>query len=178
MSDSSPADASVSLTPLSADDAAAFWPWLRDQAHWHVAHWAERTHLGWDEADVTARVRDGRLVEKEWVELLAAAESDTALVRVLRVDGVARGGVYCEIRTDRYLGLPMGVLSWLHVDPSMRGRGLSEPLVAAALGWFARRGVPVAEVNVTAVNEAAVRAYARSGFEIVDHRMLVGIRAG
>jgi len=167
---------STELTELRVDDADVFWPWLREHLSWHVEHWARACHLGWDQADVAARIREGRLIEKEWTELLGAAGGDDTRVRVLRDDGVALGAIYAEIRTDPFLGLPMGVLSWLHVDAAGRGRGLSEPLIQDVLHWFATRGVPVAQVYVTAANEAAVRAYARGGFEVIDHRMLVGIR--
>jgi len=164
------------LTELREDDANVFWPWHRDHLAWHIRRWSEAWHLGWDEADIAARIRDGRLIEKEWTELLAAADGDDTLVRVLRDGEQPIGAIYAEIRTDPYMGLPLGVLSWLHVDEAARGRRLSEPLVKAALAWWAQRGVPIAQVYVTAGNDAAIKAYAKGGFEIIDHRMLVGIR--
>lgn len=166
----------AALTPLHVDDAEIVWGWLREQLVWHIGEWARACDLGWEAADIDARIRDGRLLEKEWTELLTASEAEDSLVRLARdLSGRPLGAIYATTRPDPYLGLPVGVLSWLHVDPAARGQGLARPLIQAALDWYAERGLPLAEVYVTAVNAAAVRAYTRGGFEIVDHRMLVAI---
>lgn len=166
------------LTKLRVEDADTLWPWIREHIQWHLSHWSEAAGLAWDQAAIDARIREGRLIEREWTELLAASEGSDSLVRVSRAsDGLPQGAIYVRSRPDVFLGMSVGVLSWLHVDPSLRGQGLSAPLVAAAMRWFADRGLPLAEVHVSAGNEAALAAYAGGGFKVVDHRMVAVIRS-
>ncbi|MFK7927584.1 MAG: GNAT family N-acetyltransferase [Myxococcota bacterium] len=165
----------VPLDHLRSDDVAHVWPWLQEHLRWHLEHWSSRTGLNWDAEQIERRISEGRLVQREWSALLGASAAPDALVRVLRRGEAPLGIVHAEERPDRYLGLNVGVLSYLHVAESARGQGHSAPLVRAAVDWFAERGVKTAEVFVTAANEAAVRAYVGGGFSIIDHRMLLGI---
>lgn len=160
------------LTPLNSDDVQQIWPWLQQHLRWHLAHWAAQANLDWSDDDVERRIVDGRLVQREWAALLGASAAPDAVVRVLRRGDRAVGVVHAEERPDRYLGVNVGVLSWLHVAEAERGRGYARPLVEAATAWFQERKLTLAEVFVTAENEAAVKAYARGGFAVVDHRML------
>lgn len=75
----------------------------------------------------------------------------------------------------RYLGWPVGVLSWLCVEPARRGEGHASTLIEQARAWMDRRGARGREVFVTAANEGALAVYLRHGYRIVDHRMLAPI---
>lgn len=164
----------VELTDLQPDDVERIWPWLIEHLRWHLRTWSEALDLGWDDQAIDARMRAGRLVEGEWVQVCTAAEDDASLVRVARVDGVVVGLVVADRRHDRYLGLDLGVLSWIYVDPAHRGTGVGTALMDEATGWMAREGLRASEVFLAASNEAAVRRYRAHGYRVVDHRMFRG----
>ena len=60
--------------------------------------------------------------------------------------------------------LPPAELLAVAVDPSARGRGLGQQLVAALQDEFRRRAVTAARVTVAARNEGAIALYERCGF--------------
>jgi GNAT superfamily N-acetyltransferase len=161
---------SVELSILTRDDANVMWPWLREHLQSHLRWWSGAHGLAWDKATVEQRIDARRLVHREWAELESGAQD--GLVRVARRDGQAVGVVYAELRHDRYLGMDIGVLSWIYVVPEARGSGLSRTLIDAAYAWMISQGVVSMELYVTAPNAVAVRFYERAGLQIVDHRMM------
>lgn len=164
----------LSLTSLEPDDVEQIWPWLVEHLKWHLRCWSDALDLGWDDEAIDVRMRAGRLVEGEWVQVCTAAEDDSALVRVARVDGEAVGLVVADRRHDRYLGLDLGVLSWIYVSPAHRRAGVGTALMDEAMGWMEREGLRASEVFVTAANEAAISRYRAQGYRVVDHRMFRG----
>jgi ribosomal protein S18 acetylase RimI-like enzyme len=158
----------VSLTfrRLVDSDEAAVRGWLGEYLEQHVAWWLQARGLDDDPAQL---VRERRLVDRDWEELLVARAAD--FVVVAEVDGAPAGIVRAALREDRHLGTRSGVLQWLAVDADARGRGIATALVDRVTAWFDAHGVS-GEVFVTATNAAAVHAYERAGFQAVDTRMI------
>jgi len=165
----------VTCTPLRDGDVRTVWPWLEDHLRWHLQAWGRAVGRTWTEAALDAHIRDRRLVEAEWSQIHARADEPDVRVRVARADQAVVGLAFSQIRTDRYLGARLGVLSWLFVAPQHRGQGVGEVLMDDALGWMREEGVVGAEVFVTAENRAALGRYRAHGLTVVDHRMLVGL---
>jgi mycothiol synthase len=86
----------------------------------------------------------GFLPEATWLVL-------GATVHVASVQGVRDGN-------------GMGCIQNLGVVPGHRGRGLGEALLLHALRGFQAAGLRIAQLEVTAQNDAAIRLYRRVGF--------------
>lgn len=56
------------------------------------------------------------------------------------VDGPLSGIVFAEKRQEPYMGIDIGVLSWIYVDPAVRGQGVSHRLMKAAHAWMDEQG--------------------------------------
>ena len=153
-------------------DKPAIYAWLRAFLRWHLDVWSKSAGLRWREADIDAHIEENDLVAREWLELTRAAEDERQLVAVARANRRPIGILHAQERTDRYLLLPIGVVCWLFIEPVSRGVGVSRTLMDACHAWMKQRGLGSAEVFVTAENRAAVRVYQRSGYEIVDHRLI------
>ncbi len=157
---------SLTFRRLVASDEAAVRGWLEPYLVEHVGWWLEARGV---DGDAATLVRERRLVDRDWDELVAAAATD--FVAVAERGGRPVGIVRAAVREDRHLHLDGGVLQWLAVDRSARGEGVATALVARAGAWFDARGVS-SEVFVTDANAAAVRAYETAGFRRVDARLV------
>jgi ribosomal protein S18 acetylase RimI-like enzyme len=157
---------SLAFRRLVPADEAVVRRWIEAYIVEHVGWWLQARGLDGDPAQV---VRERGLVQRDWEELLVARAAD--FVVVAELDGAPAGIVRAALREDRHLGVRGGVLQWLAVDPAARGRGVAGALIQRATDWFDAHGAS-AEVFVTDVNAAAVRAYERAGFRAVDVRML------
>ncbi len=94
---------------------------------------------------------------------LAAGVSDTDLAAIYTRGNYARG---CWIQG--------GAADWLieHVaaDPSARGRGLVQALIARALSAGRAAGFSHASISFLIGNDAAERCYARAGFTLAEEK--------
>ena len=161
--------------PLLPSDLPTVEVWLRDYVREHRAWWTEAygAEPGTPLEAVVAAERD---------DLVDHATRDDHLVRVLASAaepgragrGAPLGIVFARMERDRYMGLRVGTLGWIYVDPAARGSGASARLMDAAEAWFVERGAAGRKVYVTAANARAVRVYERHGYRVVDHRMLRG----
>lgn len=159
------ADLELPLRALRPEDAPIVKSWLRTYLTEHLSWWQE----------AYGRAPEGsldELVEKNWHNLIEASIGDQC-VRV--VDGPLSGIIFAEKRHESYMGFDIGVLSWIYVDPAVRGQGVSHRLMKAAHEWMDKQGVQGRQVYVTAANEAAVKLYQRHGYRVVDYRMLAGV---
>jgi ribosomal protein S18 acetylase RimI-like enzyme len=157
---------SFAFRRLVPGDEAAVRGWIEAYLVEHVGWWLDARGLQGDPADLD---RERGLVDRDWEELLVARAGD--FVVVAEVDGAPAGIVRAALREDHHLGIRGGVLQWLAVDPSARGRGVATALVQRATDWFDAHGAS-AEVFVTDANATAMRVYERAGFRTVDTRML------
>ena len=161
------------IDDLHPDDRPAVHRLLHDYLHWHVSTWAEAVGLGWSSQQVDAHLRTHDLVGRDWSELLEASADPERYVAALREEEALIGVVYARSRIEPYLEMPVGVLSWIAVDPAARGRGAGKTLMEAASSWMRDRSLPWAQLYVTAANHPAVSLYEASGYRVVDYRMLV-----
>ena len=154
----------MDLRTLRATDETTVKTWLRPYLTQHLAWWA---------AAYAAAPRHtlGLLVDREWDDLLAASRAPGGFVGVTE-DVRPLGVVYASLREDRYLGIPVGVLSWLYVVAEARGQGVSSVLMQAAEGWMTAQGAEGREVFVTSENTPALKLYRRFDYRVVDARML------
>lgn len=159
-------------------DKPAVYAWLRAHLRQHLETWSRAAGLPWTEAEIDARIDRGGLLEREWARLTAASEAEDQLVVVAREGLRAVGIVHALEHPDRYLALPIGMLAWIFVEPVSRGSGASDLLVAAAHDWMRARGLPAAEVFVTADNAPALALYRRNGYETADHRLIARLDRG
>ena len=147
---------------------------LRDHLRWWSAAIESEP---WSPDKIRRHLEERDDVGRQWRELVNAAEHADSFVRVAREAAAPHrrlGAIYAEVKTDRYLGGPLGVVSWIYCDPCARGQGVGRLLMEAATSWMAWRGVIAREVFVTAQNPGAVALYERFGFRSIDHRMLAG----
>lgn len=162
----------MNLRTLRATDETTVKGWLRPYLTEHLAWWAAAY-------GAAPRHPLGALVDREWAELLAGSHAPERFVRVAQetAPGAPQGAqplgvVYASLREDRYLGIQVGVLSWLYVAAAARGQGVSSILMQAAEDWMAAGGTEGREVFVTAANTPALKLYERFGYRVVDARML------
>jgi ribosomal protein S18 acetylase RimI-like enzyme len=166
------AESPVSLGPLEHEDALVVRRWLGVFLRQHNRAWVNARGMGWSDAEIDAQVVATDLVTDHWSWLLRAAGRDTSMVRVARVDGVPVGCVSASARVDDYLRTQTGVLDWVYVDPSMRGRRIGSLLVDTARSWMRARGLRSVVVNVLADNEPAMALYRAAGLTVADVRMM------
>lgn len=158
----------MNLRTLRATDEETVKSWLRPYLTEHLAWWAVAYAAA-------PRHTLSALVNREWAELLAGSLAPERFVRVAQgatQEAQPLGVVYASLHEDRYLGILVGVLSWLYVTEEARGQGVSNRLLEAADGWMAAQGAEGRELFVTAANTPAMRCYERFGHRMVDARML------
>lgn len=158
----------MDLRTLKATDEATVKSWLRPYLAEHLAWWAAAYAAA-------PRYTLDALIEREWAEVLAGSRDPERFVGVAHNTSQSAqplGVVYASLREDRYLGIPVGVLSWLYVAQQARGKGASSLLLEAADGWMAAQGAEGRELFVTAANTPALKRYERFGYRVVDARML------
>ena len=98
--------------------------------------------------------RERAKTEQDWRETLGPDRGVRALAEV---DGAPAGLIGAFSRGDH------GEVVWMWVDPRVRGSGVGESLVAFALDWCARGGLPC-RLWVVEGNDPARRLYQRLGF--------------
>lgn len=154
----------MKLRNLEPTDETTVKTWLRPYLAQHLTWWAA--------AYATApRHSLADLITREWDDLLAASRVAERFVCVAE-DTQPLGVVYASLHEDRYMGVPVGVLSWLYVAQAARGQGVSSLLMEAADSWMGAQGALGREVFVTSENTPALKLYERFGYRVVDARML------
>jgi GNAT superfamily N-acetyltransferase len=154
----------VNLGDLETTDETTVKRWLNPYLTQHLAWWTAAY-------GTVPRHSVGVLVSREWDDLIAGSRTPEHFVCVAE-NTQPLGVVYARLREDRYLGVPVGVLSWLYVTEEARGKGVSSLLMEAANSWMAAQEVLGCAVFVTAENAPALKLYKRFGYRAVDARML------
>lgn len=93
-----------------------------------------------------------------WIEKSCAGSADAVLVS--DYEGRAAGYITCHIDGET------GSIGLIAVGAAARGMGLGRDLVAAALDWFAARGIRRVSVVTQGGNIPALRMYEREGFRV------------
>ena len=154
----------TNLRPLEPTDETTVKAWLEPYLTQHLTWWTAAY-------GTTPRHSLETLVDREWDDLGNKSRTAEGFVCVAEDTGPL-GVVYAALREDRYMGILVGVLSWLYVAEVARGTGVSSRLMDAADTWMSAQGVQGREVFVTSENVAAVGLYERFGYRVVDARML------
>ncbi len=162
----------LTLRNLLPSDLPTVRAWLRDYIQQHRAWWSDAY------GTAPAAALD-EVVASELADLAKDAEREGYFVQLLAPDsgpGTAAGPpvgiVLARLQTDRFMGLQVGTLGWIYVDPPSRGSGAADRLMNAAESWFTDRAAEGRMVFVTGANAQAVRMYERHGYQVVDFRML------
>ena len=107
---------------------------------------------------------DGNLIYYDIEELI---ENNNSEVLVLENNNVPVGCGYAQIREakpflkhDKYAHF-----GFMFVLAEYRGRGLNNQLITALKSWVSSKGVKEVRLEVYVENEAAIRAYEKTGFE-------------
>lgn len=154
-------------------DKPAVYAWLRAFLRGHLATASRAAGTPWSDARIDERIDRGGLLAREWQALADASQAEDQLVAVAREGARAVGIVHAMEQQDRYLGLRLGALSWIFVEPVSRGSGAGDLLMEAAHDWMRQRGLAAAEIFVTADNTPALALYRRHGYAVADHRLIV-----
>lgn len=162
----------VRLTSLQPHDAGPVRRWLSDFLKAHLRTWIEARGLGWTEGELEAQLLAADLVGEHWFRLVRASAREDQCVLVARIGSRAVGVVWAGEQVDDYLRVPGGVLHWVVVDRTTRGRGVGRALIREARSWMAGRGLQSVSVHVLSDNEAAVRLYRSAGLQVADLRMM------
>ncbi len=105
-----------------------------------------------------------------WIRNSLAGRADAVLVQ-RGAGGAVEGLITCVRRGLAPEGRPTtGIIELVGVRRESHGRGIGRRLVGAALCWFRSHGTDTVEVGTQATNVAAVRLYARMGFDVVSAR--------
>jgi GNAT superfamily N-acetyltransferase len=161
--------------PLSEADGPRVKVWIKDWLVRHIAGWAPSYGLLWGNDEIEAHISRFELVEQQWAELVSASAHDRSFVRIFDEMDEVVGIIFAELKEDRYMKIPLGVLSWLYVASERRGAGIAQELIATAQAWHSERGAIATEVFATSSNSSAIRSYAKSGFVPVDCRLVADI---
>lgn len=154
----------MTLRKLAPTDEKTVKAWLKPYLTQHLSWWTAAY-------GTAPRYSLEALVSQEWDDLLAGSRAPERFVGVAG-ETQPFGVVYASLREDRYLGITVGVLSWLYVAEEARGKGVSSRLMEAAERWMSAQGAEGREVFVTLENASALHLYRRFGYKVVDARML------
>jgi RimJ/RimL family protein N-acetyltransferase len=104
--------------------------------------------------------------EAEWAEWIAAEQENNDKRTFVAVAEDEPAGMAGVVRGN-WPKTRHGAHIWgVYVRPAWRGRGLGAALVTAAMDWARGQGVEVVRLAVVTTNAAAVRCYARCGFNV------------
>lgn len=139
--------ARLTLAPAGADDAADLWAWRNDPVTRAMSLAAD--DVSWDAHQV-------------WF-----AKSLADPLRILFIGRLSAGDKVGMCRFD--LDPARGVAeASLNLNPAHRGKGLSSPLLSAALALVLDTGPMEVIARIKAANTASRRCFERSGFRF-DH---------
>ena len=160
---------------LRKDDESVVSGWLEGHLLEHMTWWSKQIGPVWTPEHIREHLREHKLVQKEWDEILEDSTKEERFVTVAR-EGQDRcvGVVWGSVRTDRYFRHPRGELNWICVAPEQRRRGIGMLLMDWADLWFKGMGVRSRELFATAANRSAIELYKKRGYQTVDVRMLRG----
>ena len=92
-------------------------------------------------------------------------------------DGALVGSGYARIDPSRHYlkHASHAYLGFMYVEPSHRGKGVNQLIIAALKDWAHSRNLTELRLDVYTINEAAIRAYEKAGFTPYLINMRVGI---
>jgi predicted N-acetyltransferase YhbS len=104
-------------------------------------------------------------------ERLATMTAEDRVVLVAELEGRVVGCLSTSVMRVLHRPAPVGRISMMVVDESLRGKGIGAELVAAAEAALAQQGCYMIEVTSHNRREAAHRFYERLGYEKTSVRL-------
>jgi ribosomal protein S18 acetylase RimI-like enzyme len=97
---------------------------------------------------------------------------------VAELDGQLVGSGYARIENAKpYLQhVQHGYLGFMYVKPEHRGKGINQKIIERLKTWCVEQGILELRLEVYFLNEPAIKAYEKIGFEKHMFEMRLGIR--
>ena len=91
-------------------------------------------------------------------------------VLVAENDGCLVGYItgQADAAAAKFMGQGRGVIGLFAVRPMARGKGVGTALLAAIINYFSDKCIKWIEVGTESTNSAAINAYIRAGFKVVQ----------
>jgi GNAT superfamily N-acetyltransferase len=109
--------------------------------------------------------------ESEIAERLAAMRAEGRVVLVAELDGAVVGCLSTSIMRVLHRPAPVGRISMMVVDETLRNRGIGAVLIAAAEQALAEQGCYMVEITSHVRRTDAHRFYERLGYERTSVRL-------
>lgn len=105
--------------------------------------------------------------EIHYYDLLELIESDTAelLVAVLGDELIGSGYAKILIAKSYHKHLQYAYLGFMYVKPAYRGKGVNQKIIDGLFQWSKVKGLSEIRLEVYNENEAARKAYLKTGFK-------------
>jgi GNAT superfamily N-acetyltransferase len=138
------------------------------------------TLLRFEQGVITAeRPMDPTIKEDpiHYYDLDAMLTSPNIHLLVAEDDGTLIGSGYARIDPSRHYlkHANHAYLGFMYVEPSHRGKGVNQIIIAALKAWAHSRNLTELRLDVYTVNEPAIRAYEKAGFTPYLVNMRLGI---
>ncbi|HMI78511.1 MAG TPA: GNAT family N-acetyltransferase [Ferruginibacter sp.] len=108
------------------------------------------------------------------IEKMITAPEVELLVAELNGELVASGYARIENAKSYLLHAQHAYLGFMYVVPQHRGKGINKKIIDALAAWSASKNITELRLDVYNDNEAAIKAYERSGFA----RHMINMRMG
>ena len=101
-----------------------------------------------------------------YYDLKYMLQSPVAHLVVAENYGTLIGSGYARIEPSRHYlkHTHHGYCGFMYVEPSWRGKGVNQLIIAALKSWAGSRGLTELRLDVYANNETAISAYEKAGF--------------
>lgn len=101
-----------------------------------------------------------------WQDRLRGDQADMESATYWAVHGQEPVGIGGIVRDKRVKTQHSGTIVGVYVRPAWRGLHVAEALVMAGLDWAAAQELSIVKLAVVTTNVAAIRCYARCGFQV------------
>lgn len=110
-----------------------------------------------------------------YYDLAEKINRDDVEVLVAAADGELIASGYMEIRdaTHYHVHDKVGYLGFMYVAPHWRGKGINQQIMDRLIDWGHLQGIANFNLTVFSTNDAAIRAYEKSGFEPLLTEMIL-----
>ncbi|MBU2511074.1 GNAT family N-acetyltransferase [bacterium] len=162
----------MNITPITPTDKPVIQTWLSQFLKEHLFWWTKSLHLGWDDLKIREHIEIHALQEKAWERLLKDAGKPDNFVRIIRINDLTTGIIHASFDIDTLIGLQMGQIQWIYVDPQKCGLGYGQHLLKIAHDWFSDKNLVGVRLHVNHCNDGAKSLYKKFGYQISDEEML------
>ena len=110
-----------------------------------------------------------------YYDLAQKITADDVQVLVAEAEGKLVASGFAEIRDARHYHNhnKVGYLGFMYVIPQWRGKGLNQQITDRLIAWCQKQGVENFLLTVFSANDAAIKAYEKSGFQPLLTEMIL-----